>query len=41
MDGMDQQHSKLPHCGTQDSFKDPLSVHVQGILEHGYGKSLF
>ena len=40
MDGMDQNHSKFPHLPKRD-FKAPLKMHVQGILEHGYGmKSL-
>jgi hypothetical protein len=38
MDGMDQQHTRIPHLGGQDKFKEPLSMHVQGILEHGFGK---
>lgn len=37
MDGMDQSHSKFPHLPKKD-FKAPLKMHVQGVLEHGYGK---
>jgi hypothetical protein len=39
MDGMDQNHSKFPHLPKRD-FKAPLKMHVQGILEHGYGTKL-
>jgi hypothetical protein len=38
IDGMDQNHSKVPHLGSQQSFGYPLKQHIQGVLEHGIGK---
>lgn len=37
IDGMDQSHSRFPHLPPKE-FKDPLSMHVQGVLEHESGK---
>jgi hypothetical protein len=36
IDGMDQSHSRFPHLPLKE-FKDPLKMHVQGVLEHGFG----
>lgn len=36
-DGMDQNHSRCPHLGTQDEFAHPLRQHIQGVLVHGVG----
>lgn len=41
MDGMDQSHSQCPWLGTQNSFKKPLKQHIQGILTHGFGVTLY
>ena len=38
MDGMDQSHSRFPHLPMKE-FIDPIKMHVQGVLEHGYGKT--
>jgi hypothetical protein len=40
IDGMDQSHSRFPHLPLKE-FKDPLHMHVQGVLEHGSGKYYF
>lgn len=37
-DGMDQNHSRCPHLGSQDEFAHPLKQHIQGVLVHGVGK---
>lgn len=36
MDGMDQNHSELPH-EPQQANSDAQKMHVTGVLEHGYG----
>ena len=41
IDGMDTQHSKVPHKGTQDSFGDALSQSLLGVLVHGRGVRLY
>jgi hypothetical protein len=35
IDGMDQSHSKIPYLGSAVSLKEPLTMHVVGVLEHG------
>ena len=37
IDAMDQSHSRFPHLPLKE-LKDPLHMHVQGVLEHGSGK---
>lgn len=41
IDGMDSKHTKCPYLGSQDSFSRPLEAHVQGVLQHGDGKSTY
>ena len=38
MDGMDQNHSHLPHLGGLKEFSEPLKQHIQGVKVHGVGK---
>ena len=35
MDGMDQQHSRLPWMAKLTEFKRPLKQSIEGVLEHG------
>jgi hypothetical protein len=37
MDGMDQNHCRIPYLGTQNQFSNPLSQGITGIKEHGVG----
>jgi hypothetical protein len=37
IDGMDQNHSKLPHLASNVGFSKPMDQHIQGVLEHGQG----
>ena len=37
MDGMDQNHCRVPHLGSQSKFCSPLDQGLTGIEEHGVG----
>jgi len=41
IDGMDQNHCKVPYLGGQDTFKDSIKQHITGVKEHGVGLTLF
>mmetsp|Transcript_3798 Transcript_3798/g.5359 ORF Transcript_3798/g.5359 Transcript_3798/m.5359 type:complete len:878 (-) Transcript_3798:1152-3785(-) len=41
IDGMDQNHCKIPYLGGQNTFKSPLTQHITGVKEHGVGLTLF
>jgi hypothetical protein len=41
IDGMSQNHTKLPWLGNQKDFPEPLDQHLQGILEHGQGFTMY
>lgn len=38
---MDQNHCKLPHLGTQDTFSSTVKQHLHGVLRHGKGATLY
>jgi hypothetical protein len=35
IDGMDQNHTRIPYLGTQNSLSDTLSQGIVGVKEHG------
>jgi hypothetical protein len=37
MDGMDQNHCRVPYLGSQSKFGSPLDQGITGIKEHGVG----
>jgi hypothetical protein len=37
IDGMDQNHCRVPYLGSQNQFGSPLSQGITGIKEHGVG----
>jgi hypothetical protein len=41
IDGMDQNHSKLPHLSSNVGFTKPMDQHIQGVLEHGQGVTFY
>ena len=41
IDGMDQNHSRLPYLGSQGSFSNALSQGINGVLVHGVGVTLY
>ena len=34
MDGMDQNHSKIPYLGSAIQLADALTMHIEGVLDH-------
>lgn len=40
-DGMAQGHNMLPHFGNQNTWNDGLPQHLQGILNHNRGMSVY
>jgi hypothetical protein len=40
-DGMAQGHNMLPHFANQDSWSDGLPQHLQGILNHNRGMTIY
>ena len=41
IDGMDQQHSKLPYLGSQGTLSSTLTQGINGVLVHGVGVTLY
>lgn len=41
IDGMDQNHSRIPYHGNQSQFSNPLSQGITGALAHGFGVGLY
>lgn len=41
IDGMDQSKTSVPWHGTQHTFDPSLQLHLQCILEHGSGLTLY
>ena len=41
IDGMDQNHCRIPYLGSQTSFSSPLKQCITGIKEHGYGVTVY
>jgi len=41
IDGMDQNHSRIPYFGNQCAFASPLPQGITGVLVHGVGVSLY
>jgi hypothetical protein len=37
IDGMDQNHCRIPYLGSQNQFGSPISQGITGIKEHGIG----
>jgi hypothetical protein len=35
MDGMDQSHSRIPYLGSAISLSESLTMHVEGVNDHG------
>ena len=40
-DGMAQGHNMLPHFGNQNQWNDGLPQHLQGILNHNRGMTMY
>jgi len=40
-DGMAQSHNMLPHFGNQNQWNDGLPQHLQGILNHNRGMTMY
>ena len=41
IDGMDQNHTRLPRAGVNQTWPDAISQHITGVLEHGKGVTLY
>lgn len=41
IDGMDQNHCKVPYLGGQSRFSSPITQHITGVKEHGVGLTLY
>jgi hypothetical protein len=41
IDGMDQNHSRIPYQGNQTKFSKPLEQGITGIKEHGVGFTIY
>ena len=41
IDGMDQNHTRIPRAGTNQTWPDAISQHITGVLEHGRGITLY
>jgi len=41
IDGMDQNHCRIPYLGSQSSFSSPLKQAITGIKEHGQGVTIY
>jgi len=41
IDGMDQNHCRIPYYGNQHKFISPLDQGKTGIKEHEFGLTLF
>ena len=41
IDGMDQNHCRIPYYGNQHKFSSPLDQGITGIKEHGFGLTLY
>ncbi len=41
IDGMDQNHCRVPYLGTQNSFSTPIKQIITGIKEHGHGVTIY
>ena len=35
MDGMDQSHSRIPYLGSAISLSESLTMHIEGVNDHG------
>ena len=35
IDGMDQNHSRIPYLGSAIALAEALTMHIEGVLEHG------
>jgi hypothetical protein len=40
-DGMQQGHNMLPHFANQNVWNDGLPQHLQGVLNHGRGLTIY
>ena len=40
-DGMAQSHNMLPHFGNQNTWNDGLAQHLQGVLNHNRGMTMY
>jgi len=41
IDGASQKHCLLPQCGPNAQFNNPLDQHIEGVLTHGFGLTIF
>ena len=41
IDGMDQEHGRVPYLGTQNAFSSPLKQSITGVKEHGVGFTVY
>jgi hypothetical protein len=41
IDGMDQNHCRIPYYGNQHKFSSPLDQGITGVKEHGFGLTLY
>jgi hypothetical protein len=41
MDGMAQNHTKLPWQGNMREFPNAFDQHLQGVIEHGQGFTMY
>lgn len=41
IDGMDQSHSVCPWLAGNDQLEHPMTQHITGVKEHGYGFTIY
>jgi hypothetical protein len=41
IDGASQNHCTLPHPGPSAQFSDGLAQHIEGVLTHGRGLTVY
>ena len=41
IDAYDQQKTRRPDLGTQQSFSEAMTEHITGALRHGHGLTLY
>lgn len=41
IDGMDQNHCRVPYLGTQNKFGNSLNQGITGVKEHGFGLTIY